>query len=118
MNDDEEVPHPEHFDGKVFTPKEGITVAQFADILTAMKIMLPPSVVERLPKSLQAHFDTGLFIPYDDFGLKDLSEFMMKFLHLRLTTEQFNTLPKKMKRQFIVFTRDGKTWRFGDRPGA
>jgi len=109
-------PHPHHFDGQVFTPKEGITVIEFADILTASNIKAPDDIITRLSEKLQTHFDDGKFVPFDDFGLTDLTEFMTKFVNLRLGTEQFNTLPRKMKRQFIVFTRDGKHWRFGDRP--
>lgn len=111
-----EPPHTQHFKDNVFVPEEGITVKEFADILTATNITVPDDILKKLPESLQTHFDDGKFVPFDDFGLRDLTEFMTKFVNLRLGTEQFNTLPKKMKRQFIVFTRDGKTWRFGQRP--
>ncbi len=114
-----EPPHPKHFNGQVFSPQPDITVAEFADILTAMNIRVAPEIIARLPESLRAHFDEdGMFCPYDDFGLSDLNNFLTKFLRFRLSTGQFNSLPKNIKRQFIVFTRDGKTWRFGDRiPG-
>ncbi len=115
-DNDKDPPHPRHFDGKVFNPKDDITAVEFADILTSTNITVTDDILQKLPKSLQNHFDDGKFVPFDDFGLADLTEFMTKFVNLRLGTEQFNTLPKKMKKQFIVFTRDGKHWRFGDRP--
>ena len=115
-----EPPHPKHFNGQVFSPSEGITVAEFADILTAMNItVLSGDRMAKIPKGLREHFDDdNKFVPYDDFGLPDLLEFLTKFISFRLNTGQFNSLPKKMKRQFIVYTRDGRHWRFGDRiPG-
>ena len=111
-------PHSQHFDNNVFSPKEGITAIEFADIMHATNITAPDDIIQKLPKRLQSHFDAGKFVPFDDFGFDDLTEYLTKFVNFRLGTEQFNTLSNKMKRQFIVFTRDGKTWRFGDRPPA
>jgi hypothetical protein len=108
-------PHPRHFENNVFVPKEGITAIEFADILHATKQTVSDDIIQKLPARLQTHFDGGKFIPFDDFGFDDLTEYLTKFVNFRLGTEQFNTLSKKMKRQFLVFTRDGKTWRFGDR---
>ena len=100
FNDDAEPPHSRHFDGKVFVPKEDITVVEFTDILTKSGITVPDDIFQKLPESLQNHFDDGKFVPYDDFGLADLTEFMTKVMNLRLGTEQFNTLPRKMKSEF------------------
>jgi hypothetical protein len=116
FDDNNEPPHPRHFEGKVFKPQADITVVEFVDILTATNITVTDDILRKLPKSLQYHFDNGKFVPFDDFGLSDLTEFMTKFVNFRLGTAQFNLLPMKMKRQFIVFTRDGKMWRFGQRP--
>lgn len=113
-----EPPHPRHFDGKVFKPEPDITVAEFADILTVVGISVGDDVMLKLPQSLQDQFEDGKFVPYDDFELDDLTEFLTKLINFRLSTPEFNSLIPKMKRQFIVFTRDGKHWRFGDRPPA
>jgi len=113
-----EPPHPRHFDGLVFNPEPDITVAEFADILTAVGISVGDDVMLKLPQSLQDQFEDGKFVPYDDFELDDLTEFLTKLINFRLSTSEFNSLIPKMKRQFIVFTRDGKHWRFGDRPPA
>lgn len=113
-----EPPHPRHFDGKVFKPETDITVKEFADILTEAGISVGNDIMNKLPQSLQDQFEDGKFVPFDDFGLSDLTEFMTKLINFRLSTPEFNALPQKMKRQFIVFTRDGKHWRFGDRPPA
>lgn len=118
FDDDVEAPHPRHFDGKVFRPEKDITVAEFADILTGAGITVGDATMQKLPKSLQDQFEDGKFVPFDDFSLNDLTEFVTKLMNFRLSTPEFNALPPKMKRQFIVFTRDGKHWRFGDRPPA
>lgn len=109
-----------HFDGAIFKPKEDLTVTEFADILKAMKIKLGSAqFLSKLPPKIQEHFNEELvFDPYDDFNLGDLNQFLQQFVHFRLTTEQFNQLPHSIKRQFIVFTRDGSTWRYGDRRRA
>ena len=113
-----ETPHPRHFDEKMFRPQKDITVAEFADILTAAEIAVDDATMRKLPENLQSQFEDGKFVPYDDFSLSDLTEFVTKLMNFRLGTPEFNALPQKMKRQFIVFTRDGKHWRFGDRPPA
>ena len=119
FDDGNEPPHPEHFNGQIFSPKQGITVTEFADILTAMNIRVSDDILARLPEGLRTQFEDNVFCPFDDFGLDELVEFLTKFVHFRVNTGQFNSLPKRMKRQFIIFTRDGKHWRFGDRqPGA
>jgi len=107
----------QHFEGLVFKPTDKLTANEFADILKAMKIKLgSEKLLTRLPKTVQEHFNEELvFDPYDDFSLSDLNEFLLKFIHFRITTKQFNALPRNVKREFIVFTRDGKTWRYGDR---
>ena len=111
-----EPPHPRHFEEKVFNPKADITVKEFTDILTESGIAVDEKTMNKLPKGLQEQFEDGKFVPFDDFSLADLTEFMTKLMNFRLSTPEFNALPQKMKRQFIVFTRDGKHWRFGDRP--
>jgi hypothetical protein len=112
------LPHPHHFNGRSFSPTLGITVVEFADILTAMNIRVSNDILTKLPNTLREHFDESRFCPYDDISLADMLEFFTRFLHLRISTGQFNSLPQRMKRQFIVFTRDGKSWRYGDRiPG-
>lgn len=113
-------PHPHHFNGQIFSPREGITVDEFVDILVAMNIRVHnPSVLSKLPEQVRDHFnDDGEFAPFDDFNLRNLCDFLVHFVHFRMTTGQFNTLPKRVKRHFIVFTRDGQNWRYGDRrPG-
>ena len=115
FEDDVEPPHTRHFDGKTFVPETDITVTEFADILTATNIAVDDDRMEKLPDELQNQFEDGKFVPFDDFGLEDLTLFLTKFMNFRLGTTEFNTLPKKIKRQFIVFTRDGKHWRYGDR---
>lgn len=110
----------QHFDGATFKPQQGLTVHQFADILKAMEIKLSePKILMQLPEPLREHFNDDLvFDPFDDFALKDLNLFLEGFARLRLNTKQFNTLPRLIKRQFIIYTRDGKSWRYGDRrPG-
>ena len=116
FNEDEEPPHPRHFDSKTFVPVTDITAIEFADILTAAGISVSDERMAKLPKELQTQFEDGKFVPFDDFGLEDLTLFLTKFMNFRLSTPEFNALPQKIKRQFIVFTRDGKHWRFGDRP--
>ncbi len=116
FDEDVEAPHLRHFDGKVFKPEEDITVKEFTDILTESGITVGDEIMQKLPKNLQDQFEDGKFVPFDDFALADLTEFMTKLMNFRLSTPEFNALPQKMKRQFIVFTRDGKHWRFGDRP--
>lgn len=113
-----EPPHPRHFDGLLFKPAIDITVKEFTDILTEVGIAVREDIMNKLPQKLQDQFEDGEFVPYDDFGLADLTELFTKLMNFRLATAEFNTLPQKMKRQFIVFTRDGKHWRFGDRPPA
>ncbi len=112
---DIEPPHPRHFEGKTFVPNTDITVVEFADILTATDITVEDNRLEKLPEKLKDQFEDGKFVPFDDFGLEDLVLFLTKFMNFRIGTTEFNTLPKKIQRQFIVFTRDGKHWRFGDR---
>ena len=118
FNEGVETPHPRHFDGKTFRPEKDITVKEFADILTESDISVGDDIMQKLPKNLQDQFEDGKFVPFDDFALADLTEFITKLMNFRLSTPEFNALPQKMKRQFIVFTRDGKHWRFGDRPPA
>lgn len=115
FNDGNVPPHPEHFTGQVFAPQRGITVTQFADILTAMNINIIPEALPRLPETLQSHFDDGKFCPFDDFDLAELNNFLTRFVRLRINAEQFNSLSNRLKKQFMVFTRDGKNWRFGNR---
>lgn len=115
----DDFPHKKHFDGRKFSPKEDLTVAEFADILMAMKITVADEVLERLPKDVTEQFDEdGLFQPYDDFDLEDMNQFLTKLIKLRIPAEKFNTLPRHIQRQFIVQTRDGKSWRYGDRRPA
>lgn len=108
-------PHTRHFDGKTFVPQEDITVTEFVDILTATEMRASDDVIKKLPKNLQEQFEDNLFVPYDDFGLQDLFDMLQRMMNFRLNTKEFNTLPKKMKRQFIIATRDGKHWRYGER---
>lgn len=118
LNADVEPPCPRNFDGQDFKPQEDITVSEFADVLNAMEIVVSPDRLAKLPQELQEQFEDGTFCPYDDFKLSDLVSLLKDLLRFRLSTTQFNTLPRKMKRQFIVLTRDGKVWRYGDRrPG-
>ena len=121
----EETPIPEgcerHFnEDKEFKPQDDLTLGEFTDILNGMKIQAQPEFLSKMPKGLQDHFDeTGTFTPYTDFSFDDLKEFLVKFVRLRINAEQHNSLPeRRLKRQFIVYTRDGKTWRWGARvPG-
>jgi hypothetical protein len=115
FDDDVEPPHPKHFDGKVFKPTPDITVTEFADILTTTGISVPDDIMHKLPDELKDQFEDGKFVPFDDFGLPELIEFLTKLMNFRLGTEEFNKLPQHIKRQFIIFTRDGKHWRYGDR---
>jgi hypothetical protein len=115
FDDKVEPPHQQHFDGKVFVPDTTITVIEFTDILTELGLVLADDILNKLPEELQTQFEDGKFVPFDDFGLDDLILFLTKCMNFRLGTTEFNTLPKKIKRQFIVFTRDGKHWRYGDR---
>lgn len=118
FNDDVEPPHLEHFDGKVFKPQKNITVVEFTDILIAMglRIERPSMVFDRIPEALQDHFDDeGNFAPFDDFTLENLLDLLTKVFQFRLSTTQFNALPMPIRRHFMVFTRDGKTWRYGTR---
>lgn len=119
FEDEQRIPKTakKHFDGLIFKPKDDITVNQFADILQAMRITLgEPAILLKIPAKLRDHFNDELvFDPFDDFSLADLNQFLCGFIHFRINTEQFNKLPHKVKRQFIVFTRDGKNWRYGER---
>jgi hypothetical protein len=105
-----------HFQGKVFKPQRDITLNEFADILNIMGICYGDDILKRMPTSLQSHFDeNNEFSPYDDFSLEDLLIYLSRVITFKLETHQFNTLPKNVKRQFIVCTRDGKSWRYGSR---
>ena len=118
FNEGVEPPHVEHFDGQVFKPQKNITVVEFTDILIAMglRIERPSIVFDRAPDDLKEHFDDdGQFEPFDDFTLQNLLDLLAKVLQFRIGTEQFNTLPMPIRRHFMVFTRDGKSWRYGTR---
>jgi len=115
FDDDKEPPHERHFDGKTFVPQQDITVSEFVDILTATEMRASDDVIAKLPESLQDQFEDNMFVPYDDFGLDGVVELLQRMMNFRLGTKEFNILPKKMKRQFIIATRDGKHWRYGER---
>ena len=118
MNEGAEIPHPRHFDGREFKPQVDITVAEVADILTAMDIQVSENGMNRLvPEELQGHFDDeGRLCPYDDITLEELlGLFTCKLFNVRLETDQFMTLPTRIKRHFIRHHRDGTKQRYGDR---
>ncbi len=114
-----ESPHPRHFEDRVFKPAEDITVSEFADILQSIKLRIRGERLLKMPKEVTDQFDEdGYFGPWDDYTLEELNLLLNKLLRFHISTTQFNTLPRRIQRQFTIFTRDGKSWRFGDRrPG-
>ena len=117
----------QHFEftenGSVFKPLESITVDIFVDIMLLAKLNVSEEIYRSLNKNLQEHFQKNddsytswEFLPFDDFGIQDFKEFMVILVQFSLNKEQFETLTtKRLKRQFKVFNRNGKTWRWGSR---
>lgn len=114
----------------IFNPQEDITIDEFADILTLANLTITKEVFKSLPKNVQEHFVqvesvsdskealSWIFSPYEDFNLTCFKDFMSTrgLVQLSINKEQFEQLPtKRLKRQFIVLDRSGKSWRWGAR---
>ena len=115
--DHDDFPHKRHFEGREFKPQADITVSEFADILMVMKLRVEDEeLLKRMPEELQAHFnEERYFDPFDDFSIADCNLLLSHLLRFRLDMTKFNTLPGPLKRHFMVYTRQGHCWRFGNR---
>lgn len=105
-----------HFKDRVFVPEDDLTVDEYIDILAEMNITInSEEAFKQLPESMQEHFEETVFKPFADFGLEELKTFISKVVNLRLDTNQFEPLPKHIKRQFIVQSRSEAPYRWGSR---
>ena len=120
LNEGTECSHPRHFDeNRVFRPQDDLTVSEFADILMDIDLRVHGDMLAKMPDEVAKQFDDeGCFAPWEDYTLAELNMLLTKVFRFRVSTTEFNTLPRRLQRQFMVYTRDGQTWRFGDRrPG-
>jgi len=118
LNSEDQIPEnvQRHFDGRVFAPKDDITVDEFVDVLYAMDITInSEEAFKQIPASMQEHFEGNILRPYDDFGLEEVKMFLSKVISWRFDIKQFEPLTPHLKRQFIVQGRSGAPYRWGSR---
>ena len=105
-----------HFEDRVFVPKDDITVNEFVDILDAQNITIHNAeLLTQFPQIMQENFEGNVFRPYDDFGLQEVKLFLSKVISWRWDTKQFETLTPRLKRQFMVQSRNEAPYRWGSR---